>query len=133
MALEGLERVAGVAARRRARFRALRPFAGQSVVEYAILVIVVITALGGMQTYVRRAIQGRMQNAAAAGGGLLQYEPTYASGDVGFRSRVKAEYAFAPGGAITGGSESTVWGPCEDLNAPDCFGRKNTQTIGAPP
>ena len=37
---------------------------GQSLIEYAILVGVVVTALSTVQTYVRRSLQGRLHDAA---------------------------------------------------------------------
>ncbi len=93
--------------------------AGQSVLEYTILLIVVVTALGGMHTYVRRGLQGRMKNAATeevvpvcGPGGCVgcpppgcfavpQYDPYYAIGTGGFRSTITANYKFSPGGDVT--------------------------------
>ena len=44
--------------------RLLRKNKGQSTLEYAILVVVVIMALIGIQAYLKRGIQGRMKDAS---------------------------------------------------------------------
>ena len=44
-------------------FKYLRKIKGQSSVEYAILIIIVIGALLSIQVYVKRGIQGRLKSA----------------------------------------------------------------------
>ncbi len=53
----------------------------QATAEYAILFAIVIGAAIGMQSYIKRALQGRLYDAAnnyvtSTGGNTLQYEPT---------------------------------------------------------
>jgi uncharacterized protein (UPF0333 family) len=45
-------------------FKFLRKKRGQSTLEYAVLIIIVIGALLSIQVYIRRGIQGRMKQAA---------------------------------------------------------------------
>jgi len=47
-----------------AMFRLLKTKRGQSTLEYAILVVVVIMALIAIQAYLKRGIQGRMRESA---------------------------------------------------------------------
>ncbi|MBF0122638.1 MAG: hypothetical protein HQL21_04410 [Candidatus Omnitrophica bacterium] len=42
----------------------IRKFKGQSTLEYAILVVVVIAALLSLQTYIKRGIQGRLRKSS---------------------------------------------------------------------
>ncbi len=51
---------------------------GQSTLEYAILIAVVVGGLIGMQTYVKRGLQGRLRDAADDIGS--QYSPGNVSG-----------------------------------------------------
>jgi uncharacterized protein (UPF0333 family) len=44
--------------------RSLRKSRGQSTLEYAILIVVVIMALIGIQAYLKRGISGRMRESA---------------------------------------------------------------------
>lgn len=44
--------------------RLLRKSRGQSTLEYAILIVVVIMALIGIQAYLKRGVQGRMRDSA---------------------------------------------------------------------
>lgn len=53
---------------------------GQSTLEYAILIVVVIMALVGMQAYLKRGLSGRMRDSADQIGG--QFNPNYAYGNV---------------------------------------------------
>ncbi len=41
----------------------LKTKSGQSVLEYAILMVIIIAALLTLQTYIKRGIQGRLQSA----------------------------------------------------------------------
>lgn len=42
----------------------LRKFKGQSTLEYAVLIIIIIGALLSIQVYIKRGIQGRLRSAA---------------------------------------------------------------------
>ncbi|MCK5214386.1 MAG: hypothetical protein KAR05_03420 [Candidatus Omnitrophica bacterium] len=44
-------------------FKFLRKMKGQSTLEYAVLIIIVIGALLSIQVYIKRGIQGRMRSA----------------------------------------------------------------------
>ena len=44
--------------------RRLRTKTGQSTLEYAILIAVIVGGLIGMQAYVKRGVQGRLRNSA---------------------------------------------------------------------
>ena len=45
-------------------FKFLRKMKGQSTLEYAVLIIIIIGALLSIQVYVKRAVQGRMRSSA---------------------------------------------------------------------
>jgi hypothetical protein len=45
-------------------FKFLRKMKGQSTLEYAVLIIIVIGALLSIQVYIKRGIQGRLRSAA---------------------------------------------------------------------
>lgn len=45
-------------------FKHLRKMKGQSTLEYAVLVIIVIGALLSIQVYIKRGLQGRLRSAA---------------------------------------------------------------------
>jgi len=45
-------------------FKLLRKFKGQSTLEYAVLIIIIIGALLSIQVYIKRGIQGRLKSAA---------------------------------------------------------------------
>lgn len=45
-------------------FKFLRKMKGQSTLEYAVLVIIVIGALLSIQIYIKRGLQGRLRSAA---------------------------------------------------------------------
>jgi hypothetical protein len=44
-------------------FRYLRKLKGQSTLEYAVLIIIIIGALLSIQVYIKRGIQGRLKSA----------------------------------------------------------------------
>ena len=86
---------------------------GQNTAEYAILIALIIAAAVGMQTYVKRGLQGRVQEATKhvgtsqdVGGVNLnftgnQYEPYYAESDTKVRSERTADEEMGNRGAIT--------------------------------
>lgn len=45
-------------------FKLLRKMKGQSTLEYAVLIIIVIGALLSIQVYIKRGVQGRLKSAA---------------------------------------------------------------------
>ncbi len=45
-------------------FKFLRKIKGQSTMEYAILIIIIIGALISIQVYIKRGVQGRLKSAA---------------------------------------------------------------------
>lgn len=45
-------------------FKFLRKIKGQSTMEYAILIIIIIGALVSIQVYIKRGVQGRLKSAA---------------------------------------------------------------------
>ena len=45
-------------------FKFLRKIKGQSTLEYAVLIIIIIGALLSIQVYIKRGIQGRMKSAS---------------------------------------------------------------------
>ncbi|MDP3042656.1 MAG: hypothetical protein Q8N62_08070 [Candidatus Omnitrophota bacterium] len=86
---------------------------GQNTAEYAILIALIIAAAVGMQTYVKRGLQGRVKEAVNhtgtaqdVGGVNLtftgnQYEPYYAESDTKVRSERTANEELGYRGAIT--------------------------------
>ena len=60
--------------------RFLRKKMGQSTLEYAILVVVVIMALVASQAYIKRAVQGRMKESSDDIGEAYSME--FASGNI---------------------------------------------------
>ena len=86
---------------------------GQNTAEYAILIALIIAAAVGMQTYVKRGLQGRIQEAVkhtgtaqVVGGGTLtftgnQYEPYYAESETKVKSERSANEEVGARGQIT--------------------------------
>jgi len=86
---------------------------GQNTAEYAILIALIIAAAVGMQTYVKRGLQGRVKEATkhtgtaqeVAGETLTftgnQYEPYYAESDTKVRSERTADEEMGNRGEIT--------------------------------
>lgn len=46
----------------------------QSAIEYAVLIVIITSALIAFSVYMKRAAQGRMRDAADTYGGMMQYE-----------------------------------------------------------
>ncbi len=59
---------------------------GQSTLEYAVLIVVIIAALIAMQVYLKRGIQGRMRESSDQIG--EQFSPGYTTSN-----RIKATYS----------------------------------------
>ena len=94
---------------------------GQSTAEYAIVIALVLGALIGMQTYVRRAMNGRIADASDtrfpqdANFGRRQFEPYYANSNTGTTSHVdtgangiRVRGAAGTASAVTGTFTSTT-------------------------
>lgn len=94
---------------------------GQSTAEYAIVIALVLGALIGMQTYVRRSLNGRIADASDtrfpapgsggaefAGFNRAQFEPYYANSNSSTTSSVRTPQAVAVRGAA--GQASAVTG-----------------------
>ncbi len=84
---------------------------GQSTAEYAVLIAIVIAALVGMQTYVKRGLQAKYKDASdtltqSVGEGdfslqqLDQYEPYYASSSFNVNQTQNATESVQDGGAV---------------------------------
>jgi len=90
---------------------------GQSLVEYALLVGIVIGSLSIMQTYVRRSLAGRMRDASLwglpTGSQPPQYAPYYARAQGGMQSRLGARYTVTPDG-VTGKVSFVARAMCDD-------------------
>ena len=97
---------------------------GQSTVEYAIIIGVVVAALVAMQTYVKRGLQARyhdgvvymqgqvngIANAGAVLGNTAQYEPYYVNTNYRMnQSQVQSQFTGVRGQInTTGMNESTT-------------------------
>ena len=87
---------------------------GQSTAEYAIVIALVLGALIGMQTYVRRSLNGRIADAsntrfpADANFDRTQFEPYYANSNSTTTSGVQTPQAVQVRG--TAGQASAVTG-----------------------
>ncbi|MDD5292664.1 MAG: hypothetical protein PHY46_05760 [Candidatus Omnitrophica bacterium] len=68
-------------------FRLLKRNKGQSTLEYAILIVVVIMALIAIQAYLKRGIQGRMRDSADQIGD--QFSPGYTTSNFITKSYTK--------------------------------------------
>lgn len=68
-------------------FRLIKTKRGQSTLEYAILVVVVIMALIAIQAYLKRGIQGRMRDSADQIG--EQFSPEYTTYNFATKSYTK--------------------------------------------
>ena len=93
----------------------MRQERGQSILEYAVLISIVIAAAIGMQTYVKRGLQGRYKavtdnlviganggSAAVANlGGPRQYEPYYAESSFRTTTNQETTEAYGEGGVVT--------------------------------
>ena len=90
---------------------------GQAILDYEILLGVVTAVLSGMQTYVRRAIQARMVDAALrglpAGSPVPQYEPYYLTSGGKLAVKTLATYNVSPG-SVTGSATVTARSRCLD-------------------
>ena len=87
-----------------------RRAAGQSSVEYALVIALVIAAIVAMEAYVRRGIQARektlVDGSTAALGARPQYEPYYASADTAVTQESEVTTTYAPGGRIARNNRS---------------------------
>jgi uncharacterized protein (UPF0333 family) len=68
---------------------------GQSTLEYAILIIIIIGALISIQVYIKRGIQGRLKGASDDIG--TQFDPGNSSANIIRRTRGQSEETFLIG------------------------------------
>ncbi len=84
---------------------------GQVLLEYAIIVVLVVSAIIGIQLYLQRALQGRYKAASdyalkvikASQGiyGIYQYDPYYHTSDFTIQRDSKIGSSYFPGGKST--------------------------------
>ena len=77
---------------------------GQSTLEYAILILIVIVALLAMQTYLKRGIQGRMRESSDNIGEA--YSPGYTTSTFTMTTSAETNEVFQ--GAVGGGTQRTT-------------------------
>lgn len=77
---------------------------GQSTLEYAILILIVIVALLAMQTYLKRGIQGRMRESSDNIGEA--YSPAYTTSTFTLTTDAQTNEKFD--GAPGGGTQKTT-------------------------
>jgi len=82
-------------------FKFLRKIKGQSTLEYAVLIIIVIGALLSIQVYIKRGIQGRLRSATDDIG--EQYSPGNMNVYITTRTSGRTNQYFSKGA-----SESTL-------------------------
>jgi uncharacterized protein (UPF0333 family) len=68
---------------------------GQSTLEYAILIIIIIGALISIQVYIKRGIQGRLKGASDDIG--TQFDPGNSNANIIRRTRGQSEETFLTG------------------------------------
>jgi Flp pilus assembly pilin Flp len=56
-------------------FKTMRNLKGQSTLEYAILIIIIIAALITLQSYIKRGVQGRLQSSTDTVGDQFSTSP----------------------------------------------------------
>ena len=93
---------------------------GQSIMEYAILVSLVITALTGMQLYVRRGLQAKIKDASDNLPNYIRKQTDVASGDIFNEGHTQYE-PYYRGGSET---ESTTTRGTEKFIAKDEAGQR---------
>ena len=99
-------------------FKMLNKVKGQSTLEYAILIIIVIGALLTIQQYVKRGIQGRFKSAADDIGDQFSPGNTNAIKHVDTASRTADTFGLKAGGATEG----------QGLSRSELIGKETTNT-----
>lgn len=80
---------------------------GQSTLEYAILIVIIIAALLSIQVYIKRGVQGRFKSATDDIGD--QYSPGYTVESVTTTANTTSTDTFSAGVSTTGlASENTT-------------------------
>jgi Flp pilus assembly pilin Flp len=79
----------------------LRAKKGQSTLEYAIIIAVVVAALLAMQIYVKRGVQGKLRSSTDEIG--EQYSPGLTTGSYTTTTGSTSTEIVTPGGATTTG------------------------------
>lgn len=90
----------------------------QSTAEYAVLIGLVVAAVLAMQVFVKRALQGRIEQEASQVGS--QYEPYYLDSDMASTRDTSETASTTTGGGVT----RTL--------SQDTASRTGTQTYGGP-
>jgi len=96
-------------------FKYLRKRKGQSSLELAIVIIIVIAALLSIQVYIKRGVQGRLRSAADDVG------DQYSTGNTNVRKVVTVTSNTQE--TLNGGTQSTV------MNVPEVTTTNRTQNI----
>lgn len=86
---------------------------GQSMAEYALLVVIVTAAFVGMQTYYKRSLQAKIKGAVDAvnkdtGNTITQYEPYYASSTASTTQSESDRESYQQGGQVSRNSTRNV-------------------------
>jgi len=89
--------------------RLFRNKKAQSTAEYAILIGLVIAAVVGMQTYVKRGIQGRYKDASDQSVKALEDHQDYWN-DIGAKQGVELSNQYEPEGLSAVSTSTTVAG-----------------------
>jgi len=78
---------------------------GQSTLEYAVLIAIIVGALVAMQVYIKRGLQGRWRQATDDIG--EQFSPGITTGHIGTNSTVASFEETFPGNIDDGGGATT--------------------------
>ena len=75
----------------------------QSFAEYSILAVLVLTAITGIQLYVKRGLQAKYKNVVDCAGdmsGTKQYEPYYVQSEEVIKQDFVTEHTYEPKGVV---------------------------------
>ncbi len=77
---------------------------GQGITEYGICLVIILLACLGMQTYIKRGLQGRYKDTVdnmtgQVPGALPQYEPYYRTVSTMTHEKSMMDVTLSPGGA----------------------------------
>ena len=109
-------------------FKYLRKMKGQSTLEYAVLIIIVIGALLSIQVYIKRGVQGRLKSAADDIG--EQYSPGNTNYTMVTRVKSNTQETFEAGVSTTNMFEpetTTIYRNQEIINAEQEFWGKEQE------
>jgi len=83
----------------------------QTLAEYAVLLTIIITAVAGIQVYVKRGLQARYKKVVDCAGqttGIQQYEPYYAQSKQAVEQEQKTTYTYKPKGELSRDIATTI-------------------------